>query len=221
MKGEIQLIIFLEKIGILEKALINEKSNIIWKNTKLITNVYFIRHAEPDYSVHDDEIRPLTAKGELDAKKVANYFNDKKMDLLLSSPYKRAVDTIKPYANISGLNIETIYDFRERKVADTWIEDFQAFAKKQWTDFDYRLLDGENLNEVQNRNIVALKKVVENNVGKNIMVASHGTSLSTIINYYDKSFGYDDFDKIRNLMPWVVKFTFDDLTLNLIEEIKL
>ena len=45
---------------------------------------------------------------------------------------------------------------------------------------------------------------------KNIVVGSHGTALSTIINYYDKSFGYSDFEKIRYLMPWIVEFTFED-----------
>ena len=30
------------------------------------------------------------------------------------------------------------------------------------------------------------------------------------INYYDKSFGYCDFEKIRFLMPWIVEFTFED-----------
>lgn len=35
------------------------------------------------------------------------------------------------------------------------------------------------------------------------------TVLSTIINYYDKPFGYFDFEKIKNVMPWVVKFIFE------------
>ena len=29
-----------------------------------MTNIYFIRHAEQDKSIHDDEKRPLTKKGE-------------------------------------------------------------------------------------------------------------------------------------------------------------
>lgn len=44
----------------------------------------------------------------------------------------------------------------------------------------------------------------------NIVIGSHGTALSTIINYYDKSFGYNDFEKIRFLMPWIVEFSFED-----------
>jgi len=35
-----------------------------------MTNVYFVRHAEPDYNVRDDFARPLTKKGKEDAKLV-------------------------------------------------------------------------------------------------------------------------------------------------------
>ena len=31
-----------------------------------------------------------------------------------------------------------------------------------------------------------------------------------IINYYDSSFGYDEFESIKNIMPWIVEFIFDE-----------
>ena len=68
----------------------------------------------------------------------------------------------------------------------------------------------ECLKEVQSRNIVALDNVLSSYKGKNIVIGSHGTALSAIINYYDKSFGYNDFEKIRFLMPWIVEFSFED-----------
>lgn len=64
---------------------------------------------------------------------------------------------------------------------------------------------------MQERNIAALNKVLKEYVGKTVVVGSHGTALSTIINYYDDSFGHTEFEKIRGLMPWVVEFTFDGL----------
>ena len=91
-----------------------------------------------------------------------------------------------------------------------WIADFDTFCKRQWEDFDYKLSDGETLKQVQTRNIKALNKVLEVYSGKNIVIGSHGTALSTIINYYDNTFGYYDFERIRNVMPWVVKFIFEN-----------
>lgn len=46
--------------------------------------------------------------------------------------------------------------------------------------------------------------------GKNIVIGTHDTALSTIINFYNPSFGYEAYEKIRGLMPWIVKFIFND-----------
>lgn len=75
-------------------------------------------------------------------------------------------------------------------------------------DFDYKLSDGESLREVQNRNLNALSEVLCLYEEKNIVIGTHGTALSTIINYYQNTYGYNDFEKIRMLMPWIVKMHF-------------
>ncbi len=175
-----------------------------------MTKVYFVRHAEPNYNNRDDMSRELSAKGMNDRELVTQFLANKNIEVVLSSPFKRAVDTVAHFADSKGLNIEIVDDFRERKVDNAWIEDFTSFSKAQWADFNYKLSDGESLNEVQIRNISALNCVLEKYKGKNIVIGSHGTALSTIINYYDKSFGYEDFERIRTVMPWIVEFTFQN-----------
>lgn len=174
-----------------------------------MTTIYFVRHAEPNYNNHDDMSRELSEKGLRDRTLVTEFFKDKQIDVVLSSPFKRAVDTVREFAKRQGMEIELIEGFQERRVDSGWIEDFQSFCKKQWEDFDYKLSDGESLGEVQRRNIAALGDVLKRYAGKNIVVGSHGTALSTIINNYDKTFGYADFEEIRTLMPWVVRFSFE------------
>ena len=51
-----------------------------------MTTVYFIRHAQPNYSNHCDEQRELTAKGMEDRKLVTRFLADKNVDMVLSSP---------------------------------------------------------------------------------------------------------------------------------------
>ena len=186
-----------------------------------ITNVYFVRHAEPNYENHNDLLRELTPKGMSDRTLVTKFLSDKQISVLLSSPYKRSVDTIQEFADHNGLSIEIVEDFRERKIDSVWIEDFNAFAKQQWADFSYKLSDGECLQEVQDRNIRALSNALKQYSGQNIAIGSHGTALSTIINYFDKSFGYSDFQEIRKLMPWIVHFCFENDTCVKIEKYDL
>lgn len=179
---------------------------------KELTTVYFVRHAQPNYENHDDMLRELTAKGLEDRKLVTRFLADKNVDVVLSSPFHRSIDTIRHFANSKGLEITIIEDFRERRIDSVWIEDFNGFCKKQWEDFTYKLSDGESLSEVQERNISALNQVLKDYAGKTIVVGSHGTALSTIVNYYDNSFRHAEFEKIRGLMPWVVEFSFDGQT---------
>lgn len=184
-----------------------------------MTTVYFSRHAEPDYTNHNDMERPLTIKGKEDSKLVTDYLRDKDIEIVLSSPYLRAIETVKDFADSFGHKIITVEDFRERKVDSVWIEDFNRFTEQQWTDFNYKLLDGECLHEVQIRNVDALRQVIKEYSDKNIVIGSHGTALSTIINCFEPSFGFKDFQRIRTIMPWIVKFTFQGDELIHIEEI--
>ena len=174
-----------------------------------MTRVYFVRHAKPNFNNHDDLTRELTEQGRRDRKLVTAFLKVKEIGAVFSCPYKRAVDTIKEFADAQGMEIELVSDFRERKVGDLWIENFDSFCKRQWDDFDYKLPAGESLREVQERNIRALNRIVERYLDGNIVIGTHGTALSTIIRYFDSSFGYNEFNQIKNLMPWIVMISFD------------
>lgn len=174
------------------------------------TVVYFVRHAEPDDHNHDDRTRGLSLKGMQDRSLVTAFLQNKKVDVVLSSPYRRAMETIADFADRNGIAVEVIEEFRERKVDNVWIDDFTSFCRAQWADFSYKLTNGESLGEVQKRNVTALERALRQYEGKTIVVGSHGTALSTIIHYYDPAFGYEAFEKIRALMPWIVKFVFED-----------
>lgn len=186
-----------------------------------MTEVYFVRHAEPNFHNHNDAARELSEKGLRDRLLVTSFFRDKHIDAVLSSPYKRAVDTVAHLAQARGLAIKTENAFRERKIESGWIDDFDDFCRRQWDDFDYKRSDGEALREVQMRNIAALKKVLDQYKEKTVIIGSHGTALSTIIRYYQPLFGYQDFHRIKGIMPWVVKFSFDGCICVNIEEFDL
>lgn len=182
-----------------------------------MNRIYFVRHAKPDFSVHEDLTRPLTDEGIKDSFEVCNFLKFKDISKIYSSPYKRAIDTIKPLSEEFKIEIGIIDDFRERKVSNCWIEDFNEFAKKQWSDFDYKMEYGESLKEVQNRNINALYNILKENNNENIVIGTHGTALSTIINYFDSEFSYYKFEEIKNIMPFITYMEFEGSELKKID----
>lgn len=61
---------------------------------------------------------------------------------------------------------------------------------------------------VQNRNIEALNEILSDNTDKDIVLGTHGTALSTILNFYYNSFGCEDFLRIIDLMPYIIELDF-------------
>ena len=114
----------------------------------------------------------------------------------MSSPFKRAIDTIIEFADSLGLQIKLVDEFRERKVGNSWIDDFTAFTQNQWRDFSFKLSDGECLKEVQERNVTVLLELIKQYKGKNIVIGGHGT---TLYNYqlFRLFFRYEDFENIK------------------------
>ena len=126
-----------------------------------MTTVYFIRHAEADNTNRDGRNRPLTEKGLADRRLVTEFLQDKKIDAVLSSPFKRAVDTVAEFAEKNGFEIEIVEDFREQRSSKGMGNDnpnHYNFLERQWADFNYVLSDGESIAEVQERNIAALTR---------------------------------------------------------------
>jgi 2,3-bisphosphoglycerate-dependent phosphoglycerate mutase len=184
-----------------------------------MTTVYFVRHAEPNYDNHDDVSRELSPKGLQSSKYLVNSFATIQIDAFCSSLYLRAMDTIKPLADSRGQIIHLIPDFRERKITDHWIDDFTGFTEKQWADFHYHLPGGESLSMVQERNIRALEPLLQTHPDQTILIGTHGTALSTIINYYKPDFQLADFHRIKHIFPWIVQFEFQGSTCSSIDEI--
>jgi 2,3-bisphosphoglycerate-dependent phosphoglycerate mutase len=174
-----------------------------------MTQIYFIRHSIPDLSIKDDLLRPLTIDGIEKSNELVKIFERINIDIIFSSPYKRTLQTLEPISINRNMHINIVEDFRERKISNDWIDNFNEYCKNQWEDFTYKLENGESLSEVQFRNVQALNQILEEHSGKIIIIGTHGTALSTIINFYDKTFHYNEFMQIVDVMPYLIKIEFD------------
>ena len=169
------------------------------------TTVIFVRHAQSLHPYSDDRTRPLTAAGLNDRHIVLDMLKDRHIDAFLSSPYTRSVDTVRPAADFFGIKIITDERFRERKAG---LGSSQLLTKR-WADHTFAEPGGESIASAQERNMEALRDVLEDYAGKTVVIGTHGTALSTILNHYDPSFGADDFLRIMCWMPYIIELTFD------------
>ena len=182
-----------------------------------MTRVYFVRHAEPDKMVKDDRNRPLTKSGIASTALVTDILKDKAIDIAISSPYKRSFDTIKPFADFMGLQIRVDERFRERGGGMPG----QGLRKnpERWKSEDWKKEWGESIADVKKRNVEALLDVLDKYEGHNIVVGTHGTALSTILDFLSPQYGYDDFLRMMDWMPNIVEVVFDGKKVIAINEL--
>ena len=175
------------------------------------TEIYFVRHCQPDTSGGYNPAFPLTEQGTADTKLVTETLAGRGITAVYSSDYIRAVKTVESFAESEGLAIRTDPRLRERTAGD-WKSGFPSYAEyiyRQIDDFSLKAAGGESMAEVQKRCMSAVKDILAENRGKTAAAALHGMALASVLKYYYPRFGSRDFEKMINLMPMILKLTFE------------
>lgn len=172
-----------------------------------MTNIYFVRHANSSYST-DELNRPLSEKGINDAKKVTELLSHENISKIISSPYKRAIQSIEGIANHFEIPISMDEGFEERKIADSYVTNFDEMIFKYWEDFNFSLHGGETGYVAQARGVQSLENVLNKYSGESIVIGTHGNIMVLIMNYYDKKYNYDFWKSLS--MPDIYRLSFED-----------
>lgn len=172
----------------------------------MLTTLYFVRHAHSIYTP-DEKRRPLSDKGQLDADKTTKLLHAEKIDYVFSSPYKRAIQTIEGIAKYIAKEIMIEDGFRERKLSDEPVEDFEWAVKKVWDDPSFSWEGGESNQSAQTRGVHATIQLLNRFEGKRIVIGTHGNIMVLIMNFFEKKYNYDFWKELS--MPDIYKLEFD------------
>ena len=171
-----------------------------------MTIIYFMKHSEVlkynNVSNNDslqlqNEKWILTNNGEEIAKEKSKLDELQNFDIVFSSNYVRAIGTAK-YFTTDKINIDE--RFGERKFGiNNWDELPNDFEEKQFNDFNYKIGNGESINEVIKREEEALNDILNNYKGKKILIIGHSTALAALFSKwckicYNESYTYNDND---------------------------
>jgi 2,3-bisphosphoglycerate-dependent phosphoglycerate mutase len=98
--------------------------------------------------------------------------------------------------------------FRERKLANSPVINFDEVVLKYWKNFDFSLPVGEAGYFAQERGVQSVRSVLNKYCGENIVIGTHGNIMVLIMNYYDKKYNYDFWNNLN--MPDIYKLSFED-----------
>ncbi len=155
--------------------------------------IYLMRHSEPlkpininnsDTLQKQNEKWGLTINGETLAKEKSEHIELNNFDIVISSNYVRAISTAK-YFTKDKLFIDE--NFGERKFGiDNWDELPKNFGKRQFDDFNYKLPNGESINEVIKREYDSLINILNNYYDKKILIVGHSTAIASLFSRWCK-----------------------------------
>jgi 8-oxo-dGTP diphosphatase len=96
------------------------------------SSVYLVRHGKAgdrELWSEPDELRPLTRKGRRQAEALAAWFRDREVGRVISSPYTRCVQTVRPLAIDRALPVEQEPSLAEGAPTDAALELIEAIAE--------------------------------------------------------------------------------------------
>lgn len=158
-----------------------------------MTIVYISRHSQPfrkflgEYKVNEiEQIRNeknlLSVDGEKYAEQMSNLPELLKVEILYSSHYVRAMSTAKYIAEKNNIILNVDERLGERRFGVNNMSELPStFFEHQFRNWDYKLTNGESVNEVSKRMNEALSEILDVNRDKKIAIISHGTAIFAML----------------------------------------
>jgi 2,3-bisphosphoglycerate-dependent phosphoglycerate mutase len=146
---------------------------------------YLVRHAHAHWT--PDEDRPLSARGQEDAVRVADILQMAPIEAIFTSPYRRARQTIAPLAVRLNLPLQEVHDLRERRLSAGFVDVFAEAVEATWRDKGVSHPGGESNAAAQRRGAAVVNRLREQQVAEHVVLSTHGNLLALILQYFDPS----------------------------------
>lgn len=160
----------------------------------LMDKLYLVRHSE---TVGQHEDSPLTKLGVRQAQMLAAFFDHSghQVDKIISSPFLRAIETIKPFARNKDLEIELDGRLEERVLSREPLDDWEEVLHDTFEDPELKFTGGESSAEAKKR-VISLIEELENNDCGNVLLVTHGNLLALLLQKYNREIGFYEWKRL-------------------------
>ncbi|MFZ3579331.1 histidine phosphatase family protein [Virgibacillus sp. DJP39] len=179
--------------------------------------IFLVRHCLAE-GQHKDS--PLTTIGMRQAILLSQFFDKQEIvfDGVISSPYLRAIESIKPFAESNKLEIKIDNRLQERILSNEPVDDWLEVLEQSFTELDFKLPGGESANDAIKRSNEVFESIEANTDMNNVILVSHGNLISLMLKRYDQSIGFDEWKNLNNPDVYLVEFGDDNPSVSCLWE---
>ena len=176
-------------------------------------NLYLIRHGKAAMEGSDRE-RVLDSDGTIQAtslcKKIKIQFQNQKIRII-SSPFKRAMQTIEKLSQDMAADIEKSQSLEEINIGKDQNLSKHQIIEKMWNDKNFKVENGASQSEHVDKIKDQMNEILDNFYKNdyNLILISHGNSIGIILKYFlNTNFTFNDWKKIS--MPDMYCLSFNE-----------
>ncbi|PRS82600.1 MULTISPECIES: histidine phosphatase family protein [unclassified Bacillus (in: firmicutes)] len=163
---------------------------------------YIVRHCQANGQSEDAS---LTPQGIAQSHALAQFFSDIHLNQIISSPYKRAIQTTEPLAHVKQLEVQIDQRLSERVLSSKPMDDWYEKLKLSFSDLHMTCEGGESSQEAMNRIVEALYEQIK--LGKDhTLFATHGNIMSLLLKHADPTIGFKEWDQLSNPDVYVLQY---------------
>ncbi|WP_242271247.1 histidine phosphatase family protein [Bacillus cereus group sp. BfR-BA-01310] len=151
----------------------------------------------------------LTNEGRDQSNTLAKFLieNHLQIDYIISSPFVRAIDSIRPYALQANLSIQEDERLAERVLSDAPMDDWMQKLEYTFTNIDIAYSGGESTKQAMDRAISLIQEVLKLEHDTTLLV-THGNLLTLILKHFDHTIGFGEWKTLTN--PDIYEITIDE-----------
>ena len=161
--------------------------------------IYLVRHCDASGQEPDAE---LTAEGRVQAEELADFLKELNVKRIVSSPFTRAVQSVKPAAERLGLDIRTDERLQERVLGSGEMPDWLEKLEESFMDSNVKLSGGESGLEAQDRAAEVIADATDGTV-----IVTHGNLMALMLQSADPAYGFEEWKSLSN--PDVFEMTIE------------
>ncbi len=156
--------------------------------------LYLVRHC---HATGQEPDAPLTPEGARQAVALADLLGPLGIERIVSSPFRRARDSVAPLAARLGIPVEHDDRLIERVLSARVEPDWRAHLRASFDDPDYCLAEGESSRAAATRAVAVLNDLARRPTRATVIV-THGNLLALLLRYFNPEIGFADWERLTN-----------------------